>query len=105
MARFGLFVELDESGADGLIPARTLGATRPRHDPARHSLSFGATHVSIGDRVVVRLADADTLTGGMIFELLEVNEKPWKQRWGGNSSKKRGRTAKAGKRGKRRKEK
>ncbi len=102
VARFGLFVELDESGANGLIPARSLGATRPRHDPARHSLSFGATHVSIGDRVVVRLADANTLTGGMIFELLEVNEKPWKQRWGGNASKKRGRAAKASKRGKRR---
>ncbi len=103
VARFGLFVELEKTGADGLIPARSLGAARPRHDPVRHSLSFGATHVSIGDRVVVRLADADALTGGMIFELLEVNGKPWKQRSGGDPSKKRGRAAKAGKRGKRRK--
>ena len=101
VARFGLFVELDETGADGLIPARSLGAARPRHDPARHSLSFGATHVSIGDRVVVRLADANALTGGMIFELLELNGKPWKQRSGGDPSKKRGRAGKARKGGKR----
>ena len=103
VARFGLFIELDETGADGLVPARSLGASRPRHDPVRHSLTFGKTHVTIGDRVVVRLEEADALTGGMIFELLEVNGKPWKQRAASNSSKPRGRSAKAGKRGKRRK--
>ena len=103
VARFGLFVELDESGADGLIPARALGAARPRHDPVRHSLTIGAAHLTIGDRVVVRLAEADALTGGMIFELLEVNGKSWKQFSAAGLSKPRGRPAKAGKRGRRRK--
>jgi len=51
----------------------------------------------------VRLEEADELTGGMIFALLEVNGKPWIQRSGANPKKPRGRSSKAGKRGKRRK--
>ena len=96
VARFGLFIVLDETGADGLIPARSLGTARPHHDPVRHSLTIGKAQVTIGDRVVVRLEEADALTGGMIFELLEINGKPWKERSGSKSSKPRGRSAKAG---------
>lgn len=92
VARFGLFVELFKSGIDGFIPARLLGNARPRHDPARHSLSLGAAHVTIGDRVLVRLAEADGLTGTTVFELVAVNEKPWSP----------GRSAKSFKAGKRR---
>ena len=99
VARFGLFVELDESGADGLVPARSLGGARPRHDPARHSLSVGAAHVTIGDRVLVRLAEADGLTGATVLELLAVNEKPWSP----GPSAKSAKTGKSGKRGRRRK--
>ena len=105
VARFGLFIELDESGADGLIPARSLSAARPRHDPRRHTLSVGATHFTIGERVVVRLAEADALTGGMIFDLLEVNGKTWRQPRQSDKSRPRGRAAKHGKRGKRHKRK
>ncbi len=79
VARFGVFIELDESGADGLIPAHALGGARPRHDPRRQTLSVGASVLSLGERVVVRLVEADALTGGMIFDLLEVNGKSWKQ--------------------------
>ena len=103
VARFGLFIELDETGADGLVPSRSLAAARPRHDPVRHSLTIGKALVTIGDRVVVRLEEADELTGGMIFALLEVNGKPWIQRSGANPKTPRGRSSKAGKRGKRRK--
>ena len=101
VARFGLFIELDESGADGLIPARSLSAARPRHDPRRHTLSVGATHFTIGERVVVRLAEADALTGGMIFDLLEVNGKTWRQPRQSNKPRPRGRAAKHAKHAKR----
>lgn len=91
VARFGIFVELDETGVDGLVPARSLGGARPRHDPARHSISVGMSHVAVGDRVLVRLVEADALTGSTVLELLEVNEKIWSP----------GRSTKTGKRGKR----
>ena len=84
MARFGVFVELDETGVDGFVPARSLGGTRPRYDPTRHSLSVGAAHVKVCDRVLVRLIKADALTGSTLLELLTVNEKIWPPR---NSSK------------------
>ena len=93
VARFGVFVELDETGVDGFVPARSLGGTRPRYDPTRHSLSVGAAHVKVCDRVLVRLIKADGLTGSTLLELLTVNEKIWPPR---NSSK-------IGKRGRRRK--
>ncbi len=105
VARFGLFIELDETGADGLIPARSLSAARPRFDPRRHTLSVGATHLTIGERVVVRLAEANALTGGMIFDLLEVNGKTWRQPRQSDKTRPRGRTTKHGKRGKRNKRK
>ena len=35
---FGLFIRLDETGADGLVPIRTVGHEFFRHDEARHAL-------------------------------------------------------------------
>lgn len=71
--RFGLFVELDESGASGLIPISTLPNDYYLHEEAQHRLvgrSTGAVH-QLGDSVVVHLRQADSVTGGMIFELME----------------------------------
>jgi hypothetical protein len=42
VARFGLFVKLDETGADGLVPIRTLGDEYFRHDRDRTSPSSPA---------------------------------------------------------------
>ena len=39
VTRFGVFVSLDETGAEGLVPGRSLGASRPRFDARRHSLA------------------------------------------------------------------
>jgi ribonuclease R len=99
VARFGIFVELDESGADGLIPARSLGGPRPRFDPRRHSLSVGAAHVTLGDRVRVRLVEADPLSGATVLELLAVGDRTWNT----GPAAKRNKPAPRGKRGKRRK--
>src|SRR5262249_54804561 len=68
----GLFVRLDETGADGFIPAATLGDDYFRHDPARHALigsRIGQIH-RLGDIVRVRLVDAVPLAGALRFELL-----------------------------------
>ena len=70
--RAGLFVKLDETGADGFIPARTLGDDFFRYHENKHSLvgeRTGETH-RLGDRVTVRLAEAAPVAGALRFELL-----------------------------------
>jgi ribonuclease R len=68
----GLFVKLDETGADGFVPAATLGDDYFRHDPARHALigsRTGEIH-RLGDVVTVRLVEAAPLAGALRFELV-----------------------------------
>ncbi|MCB1310847.1 MAG: ribonuclease R [Sedimentitalea sp.] len=77
IARFGAFVKLDETGADGLIPVRTLGREFFHFD-ARAGTLMGAdtgTTLSIGQRVTVRLAQATPVTGGLELELLALEDK------------------------------
>ncbi len=74
VTRFGLFVTLSESGADGLVPARTLPADTYIHDAARHCLRGRRTgrEYRLGEEVEVRLTEADPLTGGMVFHLMDA---------------------------------
>ncbi|MBI6630691.1 ribonuclease R [Pontibaca salina] len=78
IARFGLFVSLDETGADGLIPIRTLGTEYYHFDREAGTLMGADTGVviSIGQRVTVRLAQAAPMTGGLELELLELEDSP-----------------------------
>jgi ribonuclease R len=78
VTRFGLFVRLPESGAEGLIPARTLGFEYFRHDERQHALvgDRSGTKYSMGDKLTVRLMEAAPLTGGLRFELSEANAPP-----------------------------
>ncbi|MBV9571629.1 MAG: RNB domain-containing ribonuclease [Alphaproteobacteria bacterium] len=78
VTRFGLFVRLPESGAEGLIPARTLGFEYFRHDERQHALigDRSGTKYSMGDRLTVRLMEAAPLTGGLRFGLVEANAPP-----------------------------
>ncbi|HWY14982.1 MAG TPA: ribonuclease R [Rhizomicrobium sp.] len=73
VTRFGLFVRLKETGADGLIPIRTIGSEYFRHDERRHALVGDRTGTAyrLGDMVTVRLLEATPLTGGLRFELTE----------------------------------
>ena len=74
--RFGIFVTLDESGADGLVPIRDIGREFFHYDPASQTL-MGAdtgTSISVGQRVTVRLGEAVPTTGGMVLELLEIED-------------------------------
>jgi len=78
VARFGVFVRLDESGADGLVPVRSLGPEYFRYDAARQTLA-GATSgltLALGQRVTVRLREAVPTTGGLALELVAVGDEP-----------------------------
>lgn len=70
--RAGLFVKLDDTGADGFVPASTLGADYYRHDERAHALVGERTGESwrLGDRVHVRLVEAAPVAGALRFELL-----------------------------------
>jgi ribonuclease R len=72
VTRAGLFVKLSDTGADGLIPIRTLGTEYFNYDEARHALvgsRSGAMH-RLGDVVDVRLVEAAPVAGALRFELL-----------------------------------
>jgi ribonuclease R len=74
VARFGLFVKLDETGADGIVPIGTIGRDYWRHDPEAMTLTGERTRqvIGMGDRVRVRLAEAAPVSGGLRFELLDI---------------------------------
>ncbi|MGB2199838.1 MAG: ribonuclease R [Pseudooceanicola atlanticus] len=85
VARFGAFVRLDETGADGLIPIRSLGGEYFHFDREGATL-MGADSgmiVQPGQRVTVKLAEAAPVTGGLQLELIEHEGETVKQRPGG----------------------
>jgi ribonuclease R len=69
VTRAGLFVELDETGADGFIPARFIGDEYFRFDePSRAFVGHAATH-RLGDPVTVELVEAAPVAGALRFKL------------------------------------
>jgi len=78
---FGLFVRLDDTGVDGLIPIRTLPTDWYEHDEVAHRLVGEATGLAfaLGEAVTSRLSEADAAAGRLTFELVEggrVIERP-----------------------------
>lgn len=70
---FGFFATVEGLGGDGLVPAATLGAEYFNYDEATHALigqSTGETY-ALGQRLELRLAEADPVTGALRFELPE----------------------------------
>ncbi|MEM9969685.1 MAG: ribonuclease R [Pseudomonadota bacterium] len=72
--RFGAFVKLDETGADGLVPVRSIGSEYFHFDRDAQVLEGSDTGliIAVGQRVTVRLAEAAPITGGLILDLLET---------------------------------
>jgi ribonuclease R len=70
--RAGLFVKLDETGADGFIPARTIGDEYFRYEERNHALigDRSGEMYRLGDRVTVRLVEAAPVAGALRFALL-----------------------------------
>jgi ribonuclease R len=74
VTRAGLFVKLEETGADGFIPVASLGEEYFRYDEARHAMvgeSSGDTY-RLGDPVKVRLVEAIPVAGALRFALLSA---------------------------------
>ncbi|ANP47631.1 ribonuclease R [Candidatus Viadribacter manganicus] len=72
VTRFGLFIRLDETQADGLAPISTLGHERWFHDETAHALVGEQTgqRYQLGMRVEVRLEEATPISGGLVFQML-----------------------------------
>ena len=70
--RAGLFVKLHDTGADGFIPARTIGDEYFRYDETGHAMvgSRSGETYRLGDRVTVKLVEAAPVAGALRFELL-----------------------------------
>lgn len=78
VTRFGLFVELEPSGGDGLIPISEIGNDYYTHDPDHHRLvgeRFGE-EFKIGDKLDIRLTEANKFTGGLRLELVDDGNRP-----------------------------
>ena len=78
VTRFGLFVRLTETGADGLVPVSSLGGEYFIHDDKAHALVGERTgkRWPLGMAVDVRLTEATPITGGLLFEMLSEPMPP-----------------------------
>ncbi len=71
VSRFGLFVSIDQVGADGLVPIRALPDDYYVHDEARHTLTGRRHGISyrLGDQITVTLREATPINGGLLFDV------------------------------------
>src|SRR6185369_17942803 len=70
---FGFFATVEDLGGDGLVLARDLGTEYFRYDEAVRLLigeETGETY-KIGQRLTLRLAEANPVSGSLRFELPE----------------------------------
>ena len=77
IAKFGAFVRLDGTGADGLLPVRSLGREFFHFDRDAGTLtgSDTGTVIGLGQRVTVRLTEAAPVTGGLELDLIDIDGK------------------------------
>jgi ribonuclease R len=77
VTRAGLFVKLHQTGADGFVPARTIGDEYFHYDEAHHAMvgkHSGETY-RLGDNVTVKLIEAAPVAGALRFELLSPGRR------------------------------
>ncbi|MGE5721203.1 MAG: ribonuclease R family protein, partial [Sphingomonadales bacterium] len=70
---FGFFATVEALGGDGLVPVSTLGIEYFRYDEASQTLTGDESGVQFapGQRLTLRLAEANPVSGGLRFELPE----------------------------------
>ncbi|CAM5766899.1 ribonuclease R [Labrys miyagiensis] len=73
----GLFVKLLETGADGFVPAATIGHDYYRFEEGSHQLIGAATGESfqLGDVVSVKLVEAAPFAGALRFEIVSDGQR------------------------------
>jgi ribonuclease R len=77
VTRSGLFVRLRDTGADGFVPAATIGSDFYRHHEDAHALIGDRTGETyrLGDDVRVRLVEAIPTAGALRFEMLSEGKR------------------------------
>ena len=75
VAKFGFFVRLNESGAEGIVPVRTLGTDFYYYDDRTNTLRGTETGliIGLGQRATVRLKEVDPIAGGIAFDALNID--------------------------------
>ncbi len=89
---FGFFATIVGLGGDGLVPISTLGGEYFRHDEAAQALvgtDSGTTFAS-GDRLKLKLAEANPLTGALKFVLPDADASAIEPRGNRPDDRKRG---------------
>jgi ribonuclease R len=84
VTRAGLFVKLDDTGADGFVPISSLGSDYFIHDESRHALigrNSGEMH-RLGDEVEVKLLEVAPIAGALRFELLSEGRRAPRHAYG-----------------------
>lgn len=79
---FGFFATIEKLGGDGLVPVTTLGREYFRYDEGARELvgeNTGTTY-AVGDRLKLRLAESNALTGALKFELPDGEGAPIEKR-------------------------
>ncbi len=98
---FGFFATVEGLGGDGLVPVSTLGADYFRYDEASQTLigDDSGERFTLGQRLRLRLAEANPVSGGLRFELADSQPAPKRtiRRDGKRGDEKKGRVQ--GKRG------
>ena len=74
VARFGLFVELENLFVEGLVPARTLPQDQYRYDEDQHTLMGIRHRYRLADPVTVRVTGVDLDRRRVNFTLNETSE-------------------------------
>ncbi len=93
VTRFGAFIKLTETNADGLVPISRM-PERFMHEEKEHALvsvQSGARY-QLGQKVSVRLEEATPISGGLLFEMLSRPIKAaagWRKPRGGAPSQQR----------------
>lgn len=106
VTRFGAFVRLAATGADGLVPISRLGEERFIHDESAHALVGEQTggRYRLGMVVSVRIEEATPITGGLLLDMItEAEPGPRPKRGAGRTPSPGGRSGgRPWKKGKRR---
>ncbi len=73
----GLFIKLNDTGADGFVPVSSLGADYFIYSDVRHALVGQRTGETfqLGDQVEVKLLEVAPVSGGLRFEMVSDGRK------------------------------
>ncbi|MEM8876722.1 MAG: ribonuclease R [Pseudomonadota bacterium] len=77
VTRAGLFIRLDDTGADGFVPISSIDGDYWRHDEIGHQLvgERSGRAFRLGDNADVRLLEAVPVAGALRFEILSEARK------------------------------